>query len=72
VATAFTLLLGALALAAGLAFGLGNRELAGEYTRRWVEKGARRVDEMKRAAEAGARPIPVGSGASAPKPPGRI
>ncbi|HEX5386159.1 MAG TPA: hypothetical protein VFW66_05625 [Gemmatimonadales bacterium] len=38
----FTLVLGALALAAGLAFGLGNRELAGEITRRWYEQGQRR------------------------------
>jgi hypothetical protein len=38
VTTAFTLILGAAALAAGLAFGLGNRELAGEYMRRWVDR----------------------------------
>jgi hypothetical protein len=30
------------ALAVGLAFGLGNRELAGEITRRWYEEGQRR------------------------------
>jgi hypothetical protein len=47
VSTAFTLLLGALALAAGLAFGLGNRDLAGEYTRRWVEAGARKAREVR-------------------------
>ncbi len=35
VATAFTLSVGAVALAAGLAFGLGNTQLAGEITRRW-------------------------------------
>jgi hypothetical protein len=35
VTAAFTLILGAAALAVGLAFGLGNRELAGEITRRW-------------------------------------
>jgi hypothetical protein len=39
VTAAFTLILGAVALAAGLAFGLGNRELAGEVTRRWYEEG---------------------------------
>ena len=39
VTAAFTLILGAVALAAGLAFGLGNRELAGEVTRRWYEAG---------------------------------
>ncbi len=41
VTAAFTLILGAVALAAGLAFGLGNRELAGEITRRWYEEGRR-------------------------------
>ena len=42
VTAAFTLTLGAVALAVGLAFGLGNRELAGEITRRWYEEGRRR------------------------------
>lgn len=42
VTSAFTLILGAVALAVGLAFGLGNRELAGEITRRWYEQGQRR------------------------------
>ena len=39
VTAAFTLVVGAIALAAGLAFGLGNRELAGEITRKWYEEG---------------------------------
>jgi hypothetical protein len=39
VTAAFTLTLGAVALAVGLAFGLGNRDLAGEITRRWYESG---------------------------------
>lgn len=42
VTTAFTLILGAVALAAGLAFGLGNTKLAGEVTRRWYEEGRAR------------------------------
>jgi hypothetical protein len=42
VTAALTLILGAAALAVGLAFGLGNRELAGEITRRWYEQGQRR------------------------------
>jgi hypothetical protein len=42
VTAAFTLILGSIALAAGLAFGLGNRELAGEVTRKWYEEGRRR------------------------------
>ena len=42
VTSAFTLILGAVALGVGLAFGLGNRELAGEITRRGYEEGQRR------------------------------
>jgi hypothetical protein len=42
VTAAFTLILGSIALAAGLAFGLGNRELAAEITRKWYEEGRRR------------------------------
>jgi hypothetical protein len=42
VTAAFTLILGAIALAAGLAFGLGNQGLAGEVTRRWYEEGKAR------------------------------
>ena len=42
VTAAFTLILGAIALGVSLAFGLGNRELAGEITRRWYEEGRRR------------------------------
>jgi hypothetical protein len=37
VSTAFAIMFGAIALAAALAFGLGNRELAGEVTRAWYE-----------------------------------
>ncbi|OYV67578.1 MAG: hypothetical protein B7Z72_09455, partial [Gemmatimonadetes bacterium 21-71-4] len=39
VTTAFTLILGALALSVALAFGLGNTALAGEIVRRWYEAG---------------------------------
>lgn len=38
VLTAFTLLLGAAAVAAAIAFGVGNRDLAAQYTRRWTRK----------------------------------
>ena len=53
VTAAFTLILGAAALSVGLAFGLGNRDLAGEMTRRWYEEGKarrerRRMDRMGR------------------------
>ncbi|HEV2846746.1 MAG TPA: hypothetical protein VG477_17965 [Thermoanaerobaculia bacterium] len=49
VRTAFTLTLGAIALAAGLAFGLGCRDLAGEHMRRWVEQGQRKAEEVRQA-----------------------
>jgi len=55
VTAAFTLVLGAVALAAGLAFGLGNRELAGEITRRWYEQGQRR-DRRKTDRKPGGPP----------------
>lgn len=42
VTSAFTLIVGSIALATGLAFGLGNRQLAGELTRKWYEEGRRR------------------------------
>jgi hypothetical protein len=42
ITSAFTLIVGAIALAAGLAFGLGNKDLAAEITRRWYEEGRQR------------------------------
>jgi uncharacterized oligopeptide transporter (OPT) family protein len=51
VTAAFTLILGAIALAAGLAFGLGNRDLAGEITRRWYEEGRARREQARQSAE---------------------
>jgi hypothetical protein len=45
VSDAFILILGGISLAFGLAFGLGNRDLAGEITRRWYEEGRRRREE---------------------------
>ena len=38
VTTAFAILFGAIALAMALAFGLGNRDLAGQVTREWYEQ----------------------------------
>jgi hypothetical protein len=38
VTTAFTVALAGMAIAAALAFGLGNRELAGRVTREWYEQ----------------------------------
>jgi hypothetical protein len=55
VTTAFAILFGAIALALALAFGLGNRELAGEVTREWYEQYRRERDDAlarERAAEA--------------------
>jgi hypothetical protein len=55
VTTAFAILFGAIALALALAFGLGNRELAGEITRAWYESYRRERDEvleLERRAEA--------------------
>lgn len=54
VTTAFAILFGAIALAMALAFGLGNRELAGEVTREWYQNWRRERDELlarERAAE---------------------
>ena len=59
VTAAFTLILGAVALAAGLAFGLGNRDLAGEVTRRWYEAGQRR--DRRRTDMPGPNTPPDGS-----------
>ncbi len=51
VTTAFTLILGAVALATGLAFGIGNKTLAGEVTRRWYEEGKRPRTARTRATD---------------------
>jgi hypothetical protein len=45
VTTAFAILFGAIALAMALAFGLGNRELAGQVTREWYEQYRLERDE---------------------------
>lgn len=56
VTTAFAILFGAIALALALAFGLGNRELAGEVTREWYEQyRGERDDALRREREAEAR-----------------
>jgi hypothetical protein len=48
VTTAFAILFGAVALALALAFGLGNRELAGEVTREWYTKYRAERDAIDR------------------------
>ncbi len=56
ITAAFTLILGAIALAAGLAFGIGNTTLAGEVTRRWYEeRREERREQERRNAEIEAR-----------------
>lgn len=47
ITAAFTLVLGALALGFGLAFGLGNSALAGEITRRWYQEYRERRDRAE-------------------------
>jgi len=66
VTTAFTLILGAAALAFALSFGIGNTKLAGEITRRWYEAGqqVRARDDDGEAA-----PAAPAESASAPAPP---
>jgi hypothetical protein len=64
VTTAFTLILGAGALAVGLAFGIGNTGLAGEITRRWYEAGQKTKSGRRSTDRAVAAPA-VGSPASA-------
>ena len=48
VTTAFAILFGAIALAMALAFGLGNRDLAGQVTREWYEQYRAERDEALR------------------------
>ena len=51
VTTAFAILFGAVALALALAFGLGNRELAGEVTREWYSRYRAERDAIEREVE---------------------
>jgi hypothetical protein len=53
VTTAFAILFGAVALALSLAFGLGNRDLAGEVTREWYQRyqAERRAIDAEAAAD---------------------
>jgi len=61
VTTAFTLILGAAALAFALAFGLGNTRLAGEITRRWYDAG-RGANWGRRSTDVGEPPPPSPAG----------
>jgi hypothetical protein len=66
VTTAFTLILGAAALAVALAFGIGNTALAGEIVRRWYESGRVRFGRRStdRAPQPPAPPAPPPGGAA--------
>jgi uncharacterized oligopeptide transporter (OPT) family protein len=56
VTTAFAILFGAIALAMALAFGLGNRDLAGQVTREWYEQyRGEREEAVRRERELEAR-----------------
>ena len=50
--TLFTAVVGALALALGLAFGLGGRETAAQIVRGWYERSQQAAPRMAQAAEA--------------------
>ena len=50
VSTAFAILFGAVAFALALAFGLGNRELAGQVTREWYTRYRAERDALEREA----------------------
>lgn len=48
VTTAFAIIFGAIALALALSFGLGNRDLAGEVTRRWYDEWRRERERLEK------------------------
>jgi hypothetical protein len=48
--TLFTATVGAVALALGLAFGLGGRETAGEIVRNWYQRGKQAAPKIREAA----------------------
>jgi hypothetical protein len=52
--TLFTAVVGAVALAAALAFGLGGREVAGELCRQWYLRSRQASPRLQQAAQAAA------------------
>ncbi|HEX7117487.1 MAG TPA: hypothetical protein VF212_01785 [Longimicrobiales bacterium] len=67
VLVAFIAVVGAGALAAGIAFGLGGREVAAEITRAWYERSReleRRTRAVRMTAQAPTRPPSPGGGAA--------
>ena len=61
--TLFMATVGAVALALGLSFGLGGRDMAGSIVRKWYERGQQRAPQIRRAADAAANEM-SSSGAS--------
>lgn len=74
VTTAFAILFGAAALAIAIAFGLGNRDLAGEITRDWYERYRKERDEAiaREAAEEEDDDSLGSTPSSPPTPPGGV
>jgi hypothetical protein len=73
---AFGLLLGAIAIAAAIAFGFGGRDLAGRELEAWVQRAkAGRLPESVTARPASALPptpsTPAGAGDDRPMAPGQ-
>jgi hypothetical protein len=64
--TLFTAVVGAAALALGLAFGLGGRETAAEIVRRWYDSSRGVESKLDEAAEAGRRLGEHAAGTSQP------
>ena len=69
--TLFMGLVGALALALGLAFGLGGRETAAQMVASWYSKGTQAVPKMEAAAQSVERRAQDGRSAPEPAVPGR-
>ena len=65
--TLFMALVGSIALAAALAFGLGGREVAGRLVEDWYAKRGQAAEQAGRLADAARREAPSGNGA--PRPP---
>ncbi|MDQ6876730.1 MAG: small-conductance mechanosensitive ion channel, partial [Candidatus Dormibacteraeota bacterium] len=58
--TLFFGLVGAIALAIGLAFGLGGRETAAQLWEQWTTTGGRAAAKLEKKAAEGSDPEPVG------------
>ncbi len=69
VTTAFTLILGAAALAVALAFGLGNTKLAGDLTRSWYEQGRTAIRWGRRSSDRVGEPEAPAWATKPPEPP---